>query len=152
MEETEGETGSCSDVWGHAQFSSVQLLSCEQLFVIPCTTAHQGSLSITSLPSPLKLMNIETVMPSNISPSVVPVFSCLQSFPASRSFPVSHLFPSGGHSIGVSATTSVCPMNIHYWFPLGWTDWISLQSKRLSRVFSNNTVQKYQFFGAQLSL
>ena len=76
-----------------------------------------------------------------ISSSVVPFSSCLQSFPASGSFPTSQFFPSGGQSIGVSASASVLPMNTHDWFPLGWTDLISLQSKGLSRVFSNTTVQ-----------
>ena len=87
-----------------------------------------------------------------ISSSVVPFFSCLQSFLTSGSFPMSQLFASGGQSIGVSASTSVLPMNTLDWFPLGWTGWISLQSKGLSRVFSNTTVQKHQFFSAQLSL
>ena len=87
-----------------------------------------------------------------ISSSVVPFSSCLQSFPASGSFRMSQLFTSGGQSIGVSASTSVLPMNTQDWSPLGWTGWISLQSKGLSRVFSNTTVQKYQLFGAQLSL
>ena len=87
-----------------------------------------------------------------ISSSVIPFSSCLQSFPASGSFPMSQLFTSGGQSIGLSASTSVLPMNTQDWSPLGWTGWISLQSKGLSRVFSNTTVQKYQFFGAQLSL
>ena len=86
-----------------------------------------------------------------ISSSVVP-FSCPQSFPASGSFPMSQLFASGGQSIEVSATTSVLPVNTQNWSPLGWTGWISLQSRGLSRVFSNTTVQKHQFFGAQLSL
>ena len=86
-----------------------------------------------------------------ISSSVVPFSSCLQSFPASGSFPMSQLFTSGGQNIGVSASASVLPMNTQDWSPLGWTDWISLQSKGLSRVFSNTTVQKHQFFGAQLS-
>ena len=86
-----------------------------------------------------------------ISSSVVP-FSCLQSFPASGAFPVSQFFTSGGQSIGASALASVLPMNIQDWFPLGLTGLISLQSKGLSRVFSNTTVQKHQFFGAQLSL
>ena len=84
--------------------------------------------------------------------AVIPVSSCLQSFPASGSFPVSQFFTSGGQNIGVSASASVLPMNIQDWFPLGWTGWISLQSKGLSRVFSNTTVQKYQFFSTQLSL
>ena len=84
--------------------------------------------------------------------SVIPFSSCLQSVPASGSFPVSHFFASGGQSIGVSASASVLPMIIQDWFPLGWTGWISLQSKGLSRVFSNTTVQKHQFFHTQLSL
>ena len=87
-----------------------------------------------------------------ISSSVIPFSSCLQSFPASGSFQMSQLFTSGRQSIGVAALTSVLPMNIQDWFPLGLTGWISLQSKGLSRVFSNTTVQKHQFFGAQLSL
>ena len=85
-----------------------------------------------------------------ISSSVVP-FSHLQSLTASGSFQMSQFFASGGQSIGVSASTSVLPMNIQNWFPLGWTGWISLQSKGLSGVFSNTTVQKHQFFSAQLS-
>ena len=84
--------------------------------------------------------------------SVVPFFSCPQSFPASGSLPMSQLFSSGGQSIGVSASTSVLPMNTQNWSPLGWTGWISLQSKGLSRVFSSTTVQKHQFFSTQLSL
>ena len=87
-----------------------------------------------------------------ISSSVVPFSSCLQSFPTLGSFRMSQFFASGGQSIGVSASASVLPMNIEDWFPLGWTGWILLQSKRLSRVFSNTTVQKHQFFSAQLSL
>ena len=87
-----------------------------------------------------------------ISSSVVPFSSCLQSFPASGSFQMSQFFPSGGQSTGVSTSASVLPMNIQDWFPLGWTGWIALQSKGLSRVFSSTTVQKHQFFGAQLSL
>ena len=87
-----------------------------------------------------------------ISSSVFPFSSRLQSLPASGSFPVSQFFTSGGQSIGVSASASVLPMNIQDWFPLGWTGWISVQSKGLSRVFSNTTVQKHQFFGTQFSL
>ena len=83
--------------------------------------------------------------------SVVPFSSCLQSFPASGSFQMSQIFASGGQSIGVSASTSVFTMNTQDWSPLGETSWISLQSKGLSRVFSNTTVQKHQFFGDQLS-
>ena len=86
------------------------------------------------------------------SSSVIPFFSRLQSFPASGSFPISQFFSSGGQSIGASTSASVLPMNIQDWSPLEWTDWISLLSKGLSRVFSNTTVQKHQFFGAQLSL
>ena len=87
-----------------------------------------------------------------ISSSVVSFSSCLQSFPASGSFPKSQFFTSGGQSIGLSASASVLPMNNQDWFPLGWTGWISLQSKGLSRVFFNTTVQKHQFFHALLSL
>ena len=86
-----------------------------------------------------------------ISSSVIPFSSCPQSFPASGSFQMSQLFISSGQRIGVSASTSVLPMNTWDWFPLGWTGWISLQSKGFSRVFSNTTVQKHQFFGAQPS-
>ena len=86
-----------------------------------------------------------------ISSSVVPFCSCPQSLPASGSFPMSQLFAWGGQSIGVSASASVLPMNIQNWFSLEWTGWISLQSKGLSRVFSNTTVQRHHFFGPQLS-
>ena len=86
-----------------------------------------------------------------ISFSVTPFSSCPQSFPASESFQLSQLFPSGGQSIAVSASASVLPMNIQDWFPLGWTGWISLQSKGLSGVFSRSTVWKHQFFSAQPS-
>ena len=84
------------------------------------------------------------------SSSVIPFSSCLQSFPASGSFQMSQFYTSGGQSIGVSASASVLPMNIQDWFPWGWTGWISLQSKGLSRVFSSTTVQKHQFFSAIL--
>ena len=131
--------------------SSVQLLSCVGLFATPWTAALQASLSITNYWSLPKLMSIELVMPSNHLILCHPFFSHLQSFPASGSFPMSQLFSSHGQSIGVSASASVLPMNTQDWSPLGWTGWISLQSKRLSRV-SNTTVQKHQFFGAQLSL
>ena len=87
-----------------------------------------------------------------ISSSVISFFSCPQSFLASGSFQMNQLFTSGGQSIGLSASTSVLPMNTQDWSPLGWTAWISLQSQGLSRVFSNTTVQKHQFFGAQLTL
>ena len=125
--------------------SSVQSLTRVES-VTPCTPAHQVSLSITNS-CPLSRWCHRTV-----SSSVVPFSSHLQSFPASGSFKMSQLFPSGGQSIGVSASTLVLPMNIHDWSLLGWTGWISLQSKGLSRVFSNTTVQKHQFFSTQLSL
>ena len=86
-----------------------------------------------------------------ISSSAVPFSSCPQTLPASESFPMSQLFAWGGQSIGVSASASVFPMNIQDWSPLGWTGWISLQSKGLARVFSSATVQKHQFFSTQLS-
>ena len=86
-----------------------------------------------------------------ISSSVILFFSCLQSFPASGSFPTSQFFASGGQTIGASASASVLPMNIQDWFPLGLTGWISLQSKWLSKVFSNTTIRKHQFFTTQLS-
>ena len=86
-----------------------------------------------------------------ISSSVIPFSSCPQSVPASGSFPMSQLFAWGGQSIGMSASASVLPMNTQDWSPSGWTGWISLQSKGLSRLFSNTTVQKLQFFSAQLS-
>ena len=84
--------------------------------------------------------------------SVIPFISCFQSFPESGSFLMSQFFASGSQSTGVSASASLLPMNIQDWFPLGWTGWISLKSKGLSRVLSNTTVQKHQFFSAQLSL
>ena len=87
-----------------------------------------------------------------ISSSVIPFSSHLQSFPASGSFPMSQLFASGGQSIGVSVSVSVLPMNIQDWFPSGWTGWISLQTKGLSRVLSTARIQKHQFFSVQISL
>ena len=131
--------------------SSVQSVSCVRLFATPLTTAHQASLSITNSWSLHKLMSIESVIPPTISPSVVPFSSHLQSFTESGSFQMSQLFLSGGQSIGVSASTSVLPMNTQNWYDLGWTGWISFQSKGLSRVF-NNKLQKHQFFSTQLSL
>ena len=133
-------------------FVVVQLLSRIWLFVTPWAAAHQASLSITISQSLLKLMFIESVLPSNHLILCCPLLSCLQSFPASGAFPMSQFFTSCGQSMGVSASASVLPMNIQDWFPLGWTDWISLQSKGFSRVFSNTTVQKHQFFSAQPSL
>ena len=100
------------------------------------TAACQASLSITSSWNLPKLMSIESMMPSNHLTSVIPFPSRLQSFPASGSFPTCQFFTSGGQSIGISASTSVFPVNIQDKFPLGWTGWISLQSKGLSRDFN----------------
>ena len=116
----------------------------------PWTAARQAPLSFTISRSLLNSCPLSRWCHPTISSSVVTFSSCLQSFPASGSFPVSQLFASGGQSTG--ASVSILPMNIQDWFPLGWTGWISLQSKGLSRVFSNTTVQKHQFFGAQPSL
>ena len=133
------------------QFSSVQLLShvwlCDPMNrSMPGLPVHHQLLEFT------KLMSIESMMPSkHLSSVIIPFSSCPQSFPAPGSFQMSQLFASGGQTIGVSASTSVIPMNIQEWSPLGWTGWISLQSKGLSRVFSNTTLQKHHFFGAQLS-
>ena len=132
--------------------SLVQMLSCVRLFPIPWTAAHQASLSFTVSWSLLKLMTIESMMSSNHFISVTPFSSYPQSFPESGSFQMSQLFTSGGQSIGVSASTSVLPMNTQHCSPLGWTGWISLQYKGLLRVFSNTIVQKHQFFSTQLSL
>ena len=132
--------------------SSVQSLSCVRLFATPWIAACQASLSITNSQSLLKLMSIESVMPSSYLILCHPLSSCPQSLQASGSFPMSQLFAWGGQSIGVSASASVLPMNTQDWSPLGWTGWISLQSKGLSRVFSNTTVQNHQFFCIQLSL
>ena len=134
------------------QFSSVQSFSCVWLFATPWTAARQASLSITNSQSLLKLMFIESVMPSNHLILCLPFSYCLQSFPVSGSFQMSQHFSSGGQSIRVSTSASVLPMNIQDWFPLGFTGLVSLKSKGLWRVFSNTTIQKYQFFGAQLSL
>ena len=130
--------------------SSVQSLGRVQLFVTPWTAARQASLFITNPWSLLKFISIESWCHPTVSSSVIPISSCLQYFPASASFQMSQLFASGGQSIGVSAPTSVLPMNTQDWSPLEWTGWISLQSKGLSRVFSNTTVQKHQFFGTHL--
>ena len=140
----------CSSKPSIFPFSPVRSLSRVQLFATPWTAACQASLSITNSWSLLKCMSIWCH--PTISSSIVPFSSCLQSFPASGSFPMSQFFTSGGQSIGASASASVPPMNIQDWFSLGWTGWISLLSKGLSRVFSNTTVQKHQFFSTQLSL
>ena len=133
------------------QFSSVKSLSCVQLFATPWITAHQASLSITNSWSLLKLMSIESIMPSSHFILCRPLLLLPPIHPSIRVFPMSQLFTWGSQSIGVSASASILPMTTQDWSPLGWTGWISLQSKGLARVFSNTTVQKHQFFGAQLS-
>ena len=133
------------------QFSSAQLLNRVQLL-----WPHESQHARPPCPSPSP-GDHSNPLPSSrwchptISSSVVPFSSCPQSLPASESFPVSQLFTWGGQSTGVSALALFLPKNTQDWSPLGWTGWTSLQSKELSRVFSNTTVQKYQFFGTQLS-
>ena len=123
-----------------SSLSSVQSHSHGKLFATPGTAARQASLFFTISPNLLKLMSIESVMMSN---HLIHCHHLLQYFPASESFQISQFFSSGGQSIVVSASASVLPMDIQDWSPLGWTGWISLQSKGLSRVFSNITVQKH---------
>ena len=133
--------------WLTFQFSSVQLLSHVRLFATPWTSTRQASLSITNSKGLLKLMSIESVMPSSHLILCRPLL-LLPPTPPSQ-------WANSLHEVAkvleFSASASVLPMNSQHWFPLGWTGWISLQSKGLSRVFSNTTVQKYQFFGTQLS-
>ena len=133
------------------QFSSVQLLSHVRLFATPWITAHQDSLSITNSWSLLKLMSIKSVMPSSHLILCHPLLLLPPIPPTIRVFSNKSTLPWGDQSIGVSASASVLPMITQDWSPLGWTGWISLQSKGLSRVFSNTTLQKHQFFGAKLS-
>ena len=136
-----------SQLYSFALFSdSVQSLGCARLW------PHGLQHARLPCPSPIPRACWNSCALSHwchptISSSVVPFSSYLQSFPVSGSFPVSQLFAWDGQSIGVSASASVLPVNIQDWSPLGWTGWISLQSKGLSRVFSNTTVQKHQFFG-----
>ena len=118
----------------------------------PRTAAHQVTLSINNPRNLLKFMSIESVMHPTVSHSVMHFSSCLQSFPASACFLVHQSFASGEQSTGASALASVLPKNTQDWFPSGWTDLISLQSKGVSRIFSNTTVQMHQFFSPQLSL
>ena len=135
-------------------YKSVSQFSC--LVVSDSLRPHESQHARPPSPSPTPRVYSNSY-PSSwwchpaISSSVVPFFSCPWSLPASGSFPMSQLFAWGGQSIGVSASASVLPMNSQDWSPLGWTGWISLQSKGLSRVFSNTIIQKHQFFGAQLS-
>ena len=130
--------------FSHSVMSHSLQLHGLQHAMLPCPSPTPGACS-NSYPS-------SQWCHSNISSSVIPYSSCLQSFPASGSFPRSQFFTSGHQSIGVSASASVLPMNIQDWFPLGWTGLTSLQSQGLSRAFSDTTVQKHQFFGTQLSL
>ena len=138
------------DGWG---FSSVQF---SRSVVSDTLWPHESQHARPPCPSPTPGVHSDS-WPSSlwchpaISSSVVPFSSCPQSLPTSGSFPMNQFFTSGGQSIGVLASTSVLPMNTQDWSPLGWTGWISLQSKGFSRVFSNTTVQKHQFFGSQLS-
>ena len=131
--------------------SSVQSLSRVWLFATPWIEAHQASLSITNSWSSLKLMSSESVMPSSHLILCCPLLLLHPIPPASGSFPMSQPFAWSGQSTGVSALASFLPKNTQDWLPLEWTSWISLQSKGLSRVFSNTTVQKHQFFSAQPS-
>ena len=132
-------------------FSSVQLLSRLRLFATPWIAAHRGSLSITNSRSLLKLMSIKSIMPSSHLILCRPLLLLPPIPPSIRVFPMSQLFAWGGQSIGVSASASVLPMNTQNWSPLGWTGCIPVQSKGLSRVFSNTMVEKHHFFGTQLS-
>ena len=142
-EEGELNWESCTDIYTLASCSVMSAL-CNTRARLPCPSpisqACSDSRPLSQWCHPI------------ISSSVIPFSSCPQSFPASGSFQMSQFFASGSQSTGVSASASVLPVTIQNWFPLGWTGWISLQSKGLSRVFSNTTVQKHQLFGTQLSL
>ena len=154
--------------WGDFFNCNIFIILCKDYFVISSVQfshsvvsdslqPHEPQHAMPPCPSPTpgaypNLCPLSQWCHPTISSSVVTFSSCLQSFSASGSFQMSQFFASDGQSIGVSASTSVLPMNTQDWSPLGWTGWISLQSKGLSRVFSNTTVQKHQFFGAQLSL
>ena len=147
----------CSGYPGLYRFSSFQFSSVTQSCCKDSLQPHEPQHSRPPCPSPTPEVYPNSCPSSQwchpaISSSVIPFSSCPQSLPASESFPMSQLFTWDGQSIWVSDSTSVPPMNIQNWFPLGWTGWTSLQSKGLSRVFSNTTVKKHQFFGAQLSL
>ena len=158
VEETNMMKFLCSICWllrfKHGPLSSVQF---SRLVMSNSLRPHESQHARPPCPSPTPRVYPNSCSSSRwchpaISSSVIPFSSCPQSFPASGSFPMSQLFTSGGQSIGVSASASLLPMNTQDWCPLGRTGWISLQSKGLSRVFSNTTVQKHQFFSAQLSL
>ena len=138
-------------IYPSVQFSSVSLLSRVQLFATPWITAHQASLSITNSRSSLKLMSIESVMTSSHLILCHSLLLLPQSLPASGSFPKNQLFAWGGQSIGVSASASILPMNTQDWSPLGWTDWISLQSKGLTVPESSPTPQFKRINSSALS-
>ena len=133
------------------EFSSVQSLSCVQLFATPWITACQASLSITNSLSSLRITSIESVMASSHLILCRPLLLLPPIPPSIRVFANESTFAWGGQSTGVSASASFLPKKSQGWSPSEWTGWISLQSKGLSRVFSNTTVQKHQFFGAQPS-
>ena len=144
--------------WANTSYLLAKLQSVQfsRLAVSDSLRPHESQHTRPPWPSPTPGVHSDSCpssqwCPPAISSSVVPFSSCPQSLTASKSFPMSQLFSWGGQSIGVSASASVLPMNMQDWLPLGWTGWISLQSKGLSRVFSNTTVQKHQFFGAQPS-
>ena len=141
----------CMTIPRPTQFSLAQLISCVRLFVTPWITARQASLSITISQSSLKLMSIESVMPSSHLILCCPLLLLPPIPPSIRVFSNESTLCMRWPSIGVSALASVLPKNTQDWSPSGWTGWISLQSKGLSRVFSNTTVQKHQFFSAQPS-
>ena len=132
--------------------SSEQSLSHVWLYATPWTAVHQASLSITNSKNLLKLIYIKSVVPSNHLILCHPLLLLPSIFPSIRVFSNESGFASHGQSIGVATSASVLPMNIQDWFPLRWIGWIFMQSKSLSRVFSNTTVQKHPFFGTQFSL
>ena len=143
--------------WVSYQFSSVQSLGSVKLFVTPCTAARQASLTIINSRSLLKLMSFESVMPANHLILCCPLLLLPSIFPSIRIFSNESLlciswWKYWSFSFINTEYSSVLPMNIQDWFPLGWTGEISLQSKGLSRVFSNTTVQKHQFLSTQVSL
>ena len=143
-------------LWRMVQFSSVQLLSCVRLFATPWNTACQASLSITKSGVHPNSCPLSQWCHPTISSSVVPFSSCFQSFPASESFQVTQLFTAGGQNIGISASTPVLPMNTQDWSPLGWNEWISLQTKGLLSLlqhYSSNAsiLQCSAFIIVQLS-
>ena len=156
---TGNSTQYCNDLYGEKYFKkyirSDQIRSvaqsCPTLRLTPWIAACQASLSITNSQSSLRLTSIKSVMPSSHLILCLPFFFCPQSLPASESFPMSQLFARGGQSTGVSALASFLPKKSQGWSPSECTSWISLQSKGLSSVFSNTTVQKHQFFGTRPS-